>query len=117
MGPQVNTVGAIGLANVVKSNLGQSVLLAPRLDQRKLTRPRFSRTLAAGPRGTIKMLVDGSGNIKMTKVRIGVALPPKDWADGSPFHLACALPGWKGLAVRDADPGVCRSSLLLLALF
>ncbi len=39
---QVNTAGAIGLANVVKSNLG--------------------------PRGTIKMLVDGSGQIKMTKV-------------------------------------------------
>ncbi|ORY33410.1 putative t-complex protein 1 zeta subunit (tcp-1-zeta) [Naematelia encephala] len=38
---QVNTAGAVGLANVVKSNLG--------------------------PRGTIKMLVDGSGNIKMTK--------------------------------------------------
>ncbi|KAL7415235.1 chaperonin Cpn60/TCP-1 family [Mrakia frigida] len=38
---QVNTQGAVGLANVVKSNLG--------------------------PRGTIKMLVDGSGNIKMTK--------------------------------------------------
>ncbi|EPQ30794.1 uncharacterized protein PFL1_01695 [Pseudozyma flocculosa PF-1] len=38
---QVNTAGAIGLAQVVKSNLG--------------------------PRGTIKMLVDGSGNLKMTK--------------------------------------------------
>ncbi|KAG8745199.1 T-complex protein 1 subunit zeta [Ceratobasidium sp. 414] len=38
---QVNTNGAMGLANVVKSNLG--------------------------PRGTIKMLVDGAGNIKMTK--------------------------------------------------
>lgn len=38
---QVNTAGAIGLANVVKSNLG--------------------------PRGTIKMLVDGAGGIKMTK--------------------------------------------------
>ncbi|KAH7339700.1 chaperonin-containing T-complex zeta subunit Cct6 [Rhizoctonia solani] len=38
---QVNTNGAMGLANVVKGNLG--------------------------PRGTIKMLVDGAGNIKMTK--------------------------------------------------
>ena len=38
----VNTAGSIGLANVVKSNLG--------------------------PRGTIKMLVDGAGNLKMTKV-------------------------------------------------
>lgn len=38
---QVNTAGAIGLAQVVRSNLG--------------------------PRGTIKMLVDGSGNLKMTK--------------------------------------------------
>ncbi|KIY50149.1 T-complex protein 1 zeta subunit [Fistulina hepatica ATCC 64428] len=38
---QVNTNGAMGLANVVKSNLG--------------------------PRGTLKMLVDGSGQIKMTK--------------------------------------------------
>ncbi|KAL7418387.1 T-complex protein 1 subunit zeta [Cryptotrichosporon argae] len=38
---QVNTAGAVGLASVVKSNLG--------------------------PRGTIKMLVDGSGQIKMTK--------------------------------------------------
>merc|ERR1712093_704106 len=37
----VNTTGAMGLANVVKINLG--------------------------PRGTIKMLVDGSGNLKMTK--------------------------------------------------
>ncbi|KZS98582.1 T-complex protein 1 zeta subunit [Sistotremastrum niveocremeum HHB9708] len=38
---QVNTMGAMGLANVVKSNLG--------------------------PRGTLKMLVDGAGQIKMTK--------------------------------------------------
>lgn len=38
---QVNTMGAMGLANVVKSNLG--------------------------PKGTIKMLVDGAGGIKMTK--------------------------------------------------
>ncbi|KAF8320791.1 chaperonin-containing T-complex zeta subunit Cct6 [Clavulina sp. PMI_390] len=38
---QVNTTGAMGLANVVKSNLG--------------------------PRGTTKMLVDGAGQIKLTK--------------------------------------------------
>ncbi|KAH9485056.1 T-complex protein 1 subunit zeta [Psilocybe cubensis] len=38
---QVNTNGAMGLAGVVKGNLG--------------------------PRGTLKMLVDGSGQIKMTK--------------------------------------------------
>ncbi|KAF9049834.1 chaperonin Cpn60/TCP-1 family [Panaeolus papilionaceus] len=38
---QVNTNGAMGLANVVKGNLG--------------------------PRGTLKMLVDGAGQIKMTK--------------------------------------------------
>ncbi|EMD32143.1 hypothetical protein CERSUDRAFT_144310 [Gelatoporia subvermispora B] len=38
---QVNTTGAMGLASVVKGNLG--------------------------PRGTLKMLVDGSGQIKMTK--------------------------------------------------
>ncbi|KIJ51435.1 hypothetical protein M422DRAFT_74292 [Sphaerobolus stellatus SS14] len=38
---QVNTNGAMGLANVVRTNLG--------------------------PRGTLKMLVDGSGQIKMTK--------------------------------------------------
>ncbi|KAF8345926.1 chaperonin Cpn60/TCP-1 family [Amanita rubescens] len=38
---QVNTAGAMGLANVVKGNLG--------------------------PRGTLKMLVDGSGQIKITK--------------------------------------------------
>ena len=38
---QVNIAGAVGLANVVRSNLG--------------------------PRGTLKMLVDGSGNLKMTK--------------------------------------------------
>ncbi|KAF9012421.1 chaperonin-containing T-complex zeta subunit Cct6 [Cyathus striatus] len=38
---QVNTAGAVGLANVVKGNLG--------------------------PRGTLKMLVDGAGQIKMTK--------------------------------------------------
>ncbi|KAI0049838.1 chaperonin-containing T-complex zeta subunit Cct6 [Auriscalpium vulgare] len=38
---QVNITGAMGLANVVKGNLG--------------------------PRGTLKMLVDGSGQLKMTK--------------------------------------------------
>ncbi|KAJ3570269.1 hypothetical protein NP233_g4510 [Leucocoprinus birnbaumii] len=38
---QVNTTGAVGLANVVKGNLG--------------------------PRGTLKMLVDGAGQIKITK--------------------------------------------------
>ncbi|EKM54582.1 uncharacterized protein PHACADRAFT_258536 [Phanerochaete carnosa HHB-10118-sp] len=38
---QVNIAGAMGLANVVKNNLG--------------------------PRGTLKMLVDGAGQIKMTK--------------------------------------------------
>lgn len=38
---QVNTAGAVGLANVVSANLG--------------------------PRGSIKLLVDGSGNLKMTK--------------------------------------------------
>ncbi|KAN0114054.1 Chaperonin Cpn60/TCP-1 family [Russula decolorans] len=38
---QVNTTGAMGLANVVRGNLG--------------------------PRGTLKMLVDGAGQIKMTK--------------------------------------------------
>ncbi|CCA71767.1 probable CCT6-component of chaperonin-containing T-complex (zeta subunit) [Serendipita indica DSM 11827] len=38
---QVNTTGAMGLAGVVKGNLG--------------------------PRGTLKMLVDGAGQIKMTK--------------------------------------------------
>ncbi|GJE94460.1 chaperonin-containing T-complex zeta subunit [Phanerochaete sordida] len=38
---QVNITGAMGLANVVKGNLG--------------------------PRGTLKMLVDGAGQIKMTK--------------------------------------------------
>ncbi|ETW80629.1 hypothetical protein HETIRDRAFT_320598 [Heterobasidion irregulare TC 32-1] len=38
---QVNTTGAMGLANVVKGNLG--------------------------PRGTLKMLVDGAGMIKITK--------------------------------------------------
>ncbi|KAK4050200.1 T-complex protein 1 subunit zeta [Microbotryomycetes sp. JL221] len=37
----INVTGAIGLANVVKSNLG--------------------------PRGTLKMLVDGAGQLKMTK--------------------------------------------------
>ncbi|GAA94925.1 uncharacterized protein L969DRAFT_65918 [Mixia osmundae IAM 14324] len=37
----VNTTGAVGLANVVRSNLG--------------------------PKGTIKMLVDGAGQLKMTK--------------------------------------------------
>ncbi|GJN92887.1 hypothetical protein Rhopal_005927-T1 [Rhodotorula paludigena] len=38
---EINVTGATGLANVVKSNLG--------------------------PRGTLKMLVDGSGQLKMTK--------------------------------------------------
>ncbi|CAE6417218.1 unnamed protein product [Rhizoctonia solani] len=57
---QVNTNGAMGLANVVKGNLG--------------------------PRGTIKMLVDGAGNIKMTKASV-------------------MRKGWKSAALRDADPG------------
>jgi T-complex protein 1 subunit zeta len=48
----------MGLANVVKGNLGalRSNFLDARLAQTYL-----------GPRGTLKMLVDGSGQIKMTK--------------------------------------------------
>lgn len=47
----------MGLANVVKGNLG--------------TRKRSHRVIhlmnATGPRGTLKMLVDGAGQIKITK--------------------------------------------------
>ena len=47
----------MGLANVVKGNLGPSNYNAS--DALNL--------LPLGPRGTLKMLVDGSGQIKMTK--------------------------------------------------
>lgn len=56
---QVNTNGAMGLANVVKSNLGMQC----RLQERHV----LITISSTGPRGTLKMLVDGSGQIKMTK--------------------------------------------------
>lgn len=76
---QVNTMGAVGLANVVKSNLGEwraqiLVSLGSYSRYGRLTYCVLFDRLAnltscvAGPRGTIKMLVDGSGGIKMTKV-------------------------------------------------
>ena len=56
---QVNTNGAMGLANVVKGNLGE------------FRKTCFVAILVLisfkGPRGTLKMLVDGAGQIKMTK--------------------------------------------------
>lgn len=58
---QLNCTGALGLANVVKSNLG--ALSRPP----HLTRSRSSLERYTGPRGTLKMLVDGSGQLKMTK--------------------------------------------------
>jgi hypothetical protein len=58
---QLNCTGALGLANVVKSNLG-ALPRPPRL-----TRSRSSLEPHTGPRGTLKMLVDGSGQLKMTK--------------------------------------------------
>jgi T-complex protein 1 subunit zeta len=48
----------MGLANVVKGNLGEEPLLLSQF---------FSLNRNAGPRGTLKMLVDGAGQIKMTK--------------------------------------------------
>lgn len=72
----------MGLANVVKSNLGTFLLecaharqlghplaaLAPWMLQLPLCEEeRTGLTNDAGPRGTLKMLVDGSGQLKMTK--------------------------------------------------
>src|SRR6266436_3793470 len=57
---QVNTNGAMGLANVVKGNLGE----LRRVSRRIIS---YAGIIASGPRGTLKMLVDGSGQIKMTK--------------------------------------------------
>jgi T-complex protein 1 subunit zeta len=56
---QVNTTGAMGLAGVVKSNLGVQQLCFSHLI---LSEP------VIGPKGTTKMLVDGAGTIKLTKV-------------------------------------------------
>jgi hypothetical protein len=50
----------MGLANVVKGNLGVFMSL--------FERDRSSIGVGKGPRGTLKMLVDGAGQIKMTKV-------------------------------------------------
>lgn len=55
----MNTNGAMGLANVVKSNLGASFVI--------LFSTRNTHHAPPGPRGTLKMLVDGAGQIKMTK--------------------------------------------------
>ena len=54
----MNTTGAMGLANVVKGNLGAHLVMM-------IVGPILTSIL--GPRGTLKMLVDGSGQIKMTK--------------------------------------------------
>jgi T-complex protein 1 subunit zeta len=48
----------MGLANVVRGNLGTCT--------ENLT-PVLSTDAVLGPRGTLKMLVDGAGQIKMTK--------------------------------------------------
>lgn len=98
----VNTTGAMGLANVVKSNLGEcdgnqtdstshthssilpacAALITPTTCTVSGIVARCPREILEcadipgpplfcvppGPRGTIKMLVDGSGNLKMTKV-------------------------------------------------
>ena len=55
----MNTTGAMGLANVVKGNLGSYY--------RPLEYILSSMNFFLGPRGTLKMLVDGAGQIKMTK--------------------------------------------------
>ena len=60
---QVNTNGAMGLANVVRSNLGNYDVLV-------VTAANTARLDVLGPRGTLKMLVDGAGQIKMTKVLV-----------------------------------------------
>ena len=56
----MNTNGAMGLANVVKGNLGRCC--APQIFVSFPYRDFF-----LGPRGTLKMLVDGAGQIKITK--------------------------------------------------
>ena len=50
----------MGLANVVKGNLGELRRVLRRIIS-------YAGIIASGPRGTLKMLVDGSGQIKMTK--------------------------------------------------
>ena len=51
----------MGLANVVKGNLGwYNALYIPLF-------PTYTTSTNSGPRGTLKMLVDGAGQIKMTK--------------------------------------------------
>ena len=55
---KVNTTGAMGLANVVRGNLGAWTILL---------NPISTIDAVLGPRGTLKMLVDGAGQIKMTK--------------------------------------------------
>ena len=57
----MNTTGAMGLANVVKGNLGRHSRYHLFSEKLKLI------ILYIGPRGTLKMLVDGAGQIKMTK--------------------------------------------------
>lgn len=52
----------MGLANVVKSNLGPFHAMLTVIGNSLM--PFCSK----GPRGTLKMLVDGAGQIKMTKV-------------------------------------------------
>lgn len=60
---QVNTNGAMGLANVVRSNLGNHDVLV-------VITANAACLDVLGPRGTLKMLVDGAGQIKMTKVLV-----------------------------------------------
>ena len=57
----MNTNGAMGLASVVKGNLGVSFVYL------NLGQYLILSACLSGPRGTLKMLVDGSGQIKMTK--------------------------------------------------
>ena len=59
-GHKVNTNGALGLANVVRGNLG---VCDASFDHGQTV----TADTVSGPRGTLKMLVDGAGQIKMTK--------------------------------------------------
>jgi hypothetical protein len=73
---KVNTTGAMGLANVVRSNLG--------------------------PKGTLKMLVDGAGQIKMTKVCNSFGKRDISIIFMTSFS---SFVGWKSTFIRNANSG------------
>jgi hypothetical protein len=91
---QVNTTGALGLAAVVRSNLGASLYMFAR------ARSCLTAGCSPGPRGTIKMLVDGAGNLKMTKVRL---IWISEHLELLGFNLL-VFTGRESALVGDADP-------------